>query len=112
MPEQRTDHDDRLPVPAGPRAALRRRTGADERVVVRRPWQAGPVLAASLLGAAAAAAVTGAAVAARLLSPWAGPALRDVVDSREKRVAPAAQWLGSGVRISYTRIEIFWPGRG
>jgi hypothetical protein len=112
MPEQRTDHDDRLPVPAGPRAALRRRTGAGDPVIVRRPWQAGPVLAASLLGAAAAAAVTGAAVAARLLSPWAAPVLRDVVRSPEKRVVPAAQWLGSGVRISYTRIEIFWPGRG
>jgi hypothetical protein len=111
MPEQGTDHNDRLPVPARPRAELRRRTGADERVIIRQPWKAGPVLAASLFGAAAAA-VTGAAVAARLLSPWAAPVPGNLVRSREKRVVPAAQGLGSGVRISYTRIEIFWPGRG
>ena len=112
MSEQPANHNDRLPVPAGPRAALRRRTGADERVIIRQPWKAGPVLAASLFGAAAAAAVTGAAVAARLLSPRAAPVPRDLVHSRDERAVPAAQWLGSGVRVSYTRIEIFWPGRG
>ena len=105
MPEQPIDRDRRdeakLPVPAVDRRPVR----AAENAVVRT-FAVGPALAASLIGAVAAAAVTGAAVAARLLWPWTTTAVRDVAQPQPT----TSSWFGPGVRVSYTHVEIYWPG--
>jgi hypothetical protein len=64
LPVPSPDHH---PVPPPPRAVSVE--GAD---VLARTLAAAPFMAASVVGAAAAAAVTGAAMATRLLWPWAG----------------------------------------
>jgi hypothetical protein len=124
QPPEPTDIDRpanaRLPVPARDRRAVRPR----DTMSAPSTFVAGPALAASLLGAAAAVAVTGAAVVARLLWPWTTAAGRDLArppvptpSTRPSRaVAPGrhpahvAGWLGPGVRVSYTHVEIYWPG--
>jgi hypothetical protein len=69
-----------------------------------------PFLAASAAGAAgaagAAAAATGAALAARLLWPWAG--WQHLAQPGEQS-GSASTWLGPGVHVSYTHVEMHWP---
>jgi hypothetical protein len=102
--------DNRLPVPAtDPSTGLPARNTRDGARLATRTFGAGPVLAASMIGAAAAAAVTGAAVAARMLWPWMSPVLRDVVPPAEQ-APPVARWLGPGFHVSYTHVEIHWTG--
>jgi hypothetical protein len=101
--------DARLPVPAQDRRRVARTSRAASvngpdtlvRALVDAPFVAG-----SVAGAAAAAVMTGAAMATRLLWPWA---------SRPEPPWPSQQpqslstWVGPGVRVSYTHIEMRWP---
>ncbi|MHA6792063.1 hypothetical protein ACVGVM_00850 [Pseudonocardia bannensis] len=101
--------DSRLPVPASERRPASR---ASRTVSVARPESlaralaGAPLVAASVVGAAAAAAMTGAAVVSRLMWPWT---------DRRELPWPGAQprspssLVGPGVHISYTRVEVHWP---
>jgi hypothetical protein len=65
---------------------------------------AAPLLTAAVVGATATAVAAGAAAVTRILWPWL--AGRGVAGPAEP--APVA-WIGPGVRISYTHLEVHWP---
>src|SRR5687767_577525 len=90
---------DRHPVPRTPRAVSV--AGAD---TLARTLAAAPLMAASVVGAAAAAAFTGAAVATRLLWPWA--AWREPSSGGQAQSLPG--WAGAGLHVSYTHLEVHW----
>jgi hypothetical protein len=104
-------HDANLPVPAGDRgpATVADATARDLARLPARALEAGPALAASIVGAAAAAAVTGAAVAARLLWPWVTAGWRPSQQPEPPRPFSSG-WVGPGFSVRYTHIEIHWPG--
>jgi hypothetical protein len=109
MPEQpmkptEIADDARLPVPRHDRRPMPRPDNT-----VARSFAVGPVLAASLFGAAAAATMAGAAVAARILWPWTTSTLREVAKPAERSTS-LTDWFGPGVHVSYTHVEIHWPG--
>jgi hypothetical protein len=79
--------------------------GAVVRPVSGAPLLA-PVVAAAVVGATAAAVVSGVAAASRWMWPWLGGGTRGTVGEPS-----AASWLGPGVHVSYTHIEVHWPGR-
>jgi hypothetical protein len=66
----------------------------------------GPAAVASVFAAAAAAAMTGAAVASRMMWPWASGAGRA---DPPPEPPSFSGWAGPGVHISYTHVEIHWP---
>jgi hypothetical protein len=63
-----------------------------------------PLVAATVVSATAAAVVSGAAAASRWMWPWLAGGTRDT-----GREPSAASWLGPGVHVSYTHIEVRWP---
>ena len=63
-----------------------------------------PVVTAAVLTAAAAAAVSGVAAAYRWMWPW----LAGATPSAPPHPS-SASWLGPGVHVSYTHIEMHWP---
>jgi hypothetical protein len=63
-----------------------------------------PLVAAAVVSATAAAAVSGLAAASRWMWPWLAGGARGTAGEPS-----AASWLGPGVHISYTRIEMHWP---
>jgi hypothetical protein len=99
--------DPRLPAPASERRPVPRSSSTD---ALARGLIGAPFLAASAAGAAgaaaAAAAATGAALAARLFWPWA--AWQHLAQPGEQPRSPSS-WLGPGVHVSYTHVEMHWP---
>jgi hypothetical protein len=100
----------RLPVPLADRRPAPRHSGialpdsaaALVRAVSGAPLAA-PVIAGAVVGATAAAVMSGVAAASQWMRPWLTGA--PVVPA-----APSsASWLGPGVHISYTHIEMHWP---
>src|SRR3954454_10648403 len=63
-----------------------------------------PVVAAAVMSATAAAVVSGVAAASRWMWPWLAWGTRDTAGEPS-----AASWLGPGVHVSYTHIEVHWP---
>jgi hypothetical protein len=63
-----------------------------------------PLVAAAVVSATAAAVVSGVAAASRWMWPWLAGGTRDTA-----REPSAASWLGPGVHVSYTHIEVHWP---
>jgi len=100
--------DTRLPVPSPDHHPVRpapRATSVGGADALARTLAAAPLMAASVVGAAAAAAVTGAAVATRLLWPWAG--WRELPSGRQAQTLPG--WAPPGVYVSYTHFEVHSP---
>ena len=101
----------RLPVPLSDRRPAVRpadvvpvdRADAVVRAVSSAPLLA-PMVAAAVVTATAAPVVSGVAAASQWMWPW----LAGRVPSAPK--APSsASWLGPGVHVSYTHIEVHWP---
>ena len=63
-----------------------------------------PMVTAAVLTGAAAAAVSGVAAAYRWMWPW----LAGGAPSAPPQPS-SASWLGPGVHVSYTHIEMRWP---
>jgi hypothetical protein len=101
----------RLPIPlANPLPAVRAAdivpvdpAGPLVRAVSGAPLLA-PVVAAAVVSATAAALVSGVAAASRWMWPWLAGGTRGTA-----REASAVSWLGPGVHVSYTHIEVHWP---
>jgi hypothetical protein len=68
----------------------------------------GPAAVASVFAAAATTAATGAALASRLLWPWASGGRREAPPP-DRDPPSLSGWAGPGVHVSYTHIEIHWP---
>ena len=77
--------------------------GAVVRAVSGAPLLA-PVVAAAVASATAAAVVSGVAAASRWMWPWLAAGARGMAGEPS-----AASWLGPGVHVSYTHIEVHWP---
>jgi hypothetical protein len=77
--------------------------GAVVRAVSGAPLLA-PVVAAAVVSATAAAVVSGVAAASRWMWPWLAGGARGTGGEPS-----AASWLGPGVHVSYTHIEVHWP---
>jgi hypothetical protein len=101
----------RLPVPLSDRRPAVRpadvvpvdRADAVVRAVSSAPLLA-PMVAAAVVTATAAAVVSGVAAASQWMWPW----LAGRVPSAPK-APPSASWLGPGLHVSYTHIEVHWP---
>ena len=101
----------RLPVPLSDRVPAVRAAevvpvdpaGAVVRAVSGAPLLA-PVVAAAVVSATAAAVVSGVAAASRWMWPWLAAGARGMVGEPS-----AASWLGPGVHVSYTHVEVHWP---
>ena len=101
----------RLPVPfSDSRPAVRAAemvpvdpAGAVVRAVSGAPLLA-PMVAAAVVSATAAAVVSGVAAASRWMWPWLAGGKRGTAGEPS-----VASWLGPGVHVSYTHIEIHWP---
>ncbi len=100
-----------LPVPAQNRLPAARPMAAlpvERAGALIRAVAGAPLVAAAVAGATAAAAVSGAAAMSRLV--WPGSWVRR--RSAEEDAPPSeAIWLGPGVHISYTHVEIHWSTR-
>jgi hypothetical protein len=97
-----------LPVPAANRLPAERPSAAvaaERAAGLVRAVAGAPLVAAAVAGATAAVAASGAAAASRLLSPWTWVRRRPASEDAQPS---AADWLGSGVHVSYTHIEIHW----
>jgi hypothetical protein len=106
VPDQKHDQNDAgLPIPAQERRPMARTSPGTPDTLVRAMADA-PLLGASIAAAATAAAMTGAAVAARLLWPWAD--WRELPRSGQPPQS-LSTWLGPGVHLSYTHLEMRWP---
>src|SRR4051794_18901259 len=100
----------RLPVPLSGRLPAVRGAdivpvdpaGAVVRAVSGSPLLA-PAVAAAVTSAMAAAVVSGVAAVSRWMWPWLAGGKRGPV-----REPSAASWLGPGVHVSYTHIEVHW----
>ena len=77
--------------------------GAVVRAVSGAPLLA-PMVAAAVVSATAAAVVSGVAAASRCMWPWLAGATRGTAGEPS-----AVSWLGPGVHVSYTHIEVHWP---
>jgi len=101
----------RLPVPLSDRLPAMRAAeivpvdpaGAVARAVSGAPLLA-PVVAAAVVSATAAAVVSGVAAASRWMWPWLAGGARGTAGEPS-----AVSWLGPGVHVSYTHIEVHWP---
>ena len=99
----------RLPVPLSDRVPAVRAAevvpvdpaGTVVRAVSGAPLLA-PVVAAAVASATAAAVVS--AAASRWMWPWLAGGARGTAGEPS-----AASWLGPGVHVSYTHIEMHWP---
>jgi hypothetical protein len=100
-----------LPVPARDRLPAARPTAAlpvEAAGALMRAVAGAPLVAAAVAGATAAAAVSGVGAMSRLV--WPGSWVRR--RSAAEDVPPSeATWLGPGVHVSYTHIEIHWSTR-
>jgi hypothetical protein len=99
-----------LPVPAGNRLPAGRPTAAlpvEAAGALMRAVAGAPLVAAAVAGATAAAAVSGAAAMSRLVWPGSWVRRRSAADAPPSE----ATWLGPGVHVSYTHVEIHWPMR-
>jgi hypothetical protein len=99
-----------LPVPAGNRLPAARPTAlpVESAGALMRAVAAVPLVAAAVAGATAAAAVSGAAAMSRLV--WPGSWVRRRSASEDAPPSEAT-WLGPGVHVSYTHVEIHWSTR-
>jgi hypothetical protein len=77
--------------------------GAVVRAVSGAPLLA-PMVTAAVVSATAAAVVSGVAAASRWMWPWLAGGARGTAGEPS-----AASWLGPGVQVSYTHIEVHWP---
>jgi hypothetical protein len=100
-----------LPVPAGNRLPAARPTAAlpvERAGALIRAMAGAPLVAAAVAGATAAAAVSGAAAMSRLVWPGSWVPRRS---ASEEAPPSEATWLGPGVHVSYTHVEIHWSPR-
>jgi hypothetical protein len=63
-----------------------------------------PIVATAVVSATAAAVVSGVAAASRWMWPWLAGGARGTAGEPS-----AVSWLGPGVHVSYTHIEVQWP---
>jgi hypothetical protein len=63
-----------------------------------------PVVAAAVVSATAAAVASGVVAASRWMWPWLAGGTRGTAGEPS-----AGSWLGPGVHVSYTHIEVHWP---
>jgi hypothetical protein len=97
-----------LPVPARDRLPAVRPTAAlpiERAAGLIRAVAGAPIVAAAVAGATAAAAVSGAAAVSRML--WPGSWVRER-SAPEEAQPSTPTWLGPGVHVSYTHVEIHW----
>jgi hypothetical protein len=105
--DQKHDRKDAgLPIPAPERRPVAGTSPGTPPDTLVQAMADAPLLGASIDAAATAAAMTGAAVAARLLWPWAD--WRELPRSSQPPQF-LSTWLGPGVHLSYTHIEMRWP---
>jgi hypothetical protein len=98
----------RLPVPAGSRLPVERPPAAvavERAAGLVRAIAGAPLVAAAAAGATAAVAASGVAAVSRLLSPWSRVRGRSASEDAQPSTAT---WLGPGVYVSYTHVEIHW----
>ena len=63
-----------------------------------------PMVTAAVVTATAAAVVSGVAAASRWMWPWLAGGARGAAGEPSSAI-----WLGPGVHVSYTHIEMHWP---